>query len=100
MSHTARMLIDDARTLRVQADRLRDILSLINGLDPRRADADTRRAIREIRDMMDGHVAMSDRLKFVAVQMQAPSERERVAKLDEVLTEYLEDQADRVARGG
>src|SRR4051812_27322933 len=100
LSRTALMLLDDARTSVVEAERLRDVLGHLNHLDPRREDPDTRRIIHQIREIIDGRLDMANRLKFLAMQMKAPSERQRVAKLDEVLTEYLEDRADRVARGG
>jgi hypothetical protein len=87
---TARLLLDDARRLIVDSDRLGDVVELIESLDPGQQDPDTRRIINQLRDKGARDTELAKRLKLVAIQLQDPVERHRVSRIDAVLGAYLQ----------
>ena len=89
---TGQMLLDDARRLTVDAERLRDAVELVEYLDRRVKDPDSRRVIRQLREMGTRYQELARRLKLVAMELQDPHECNRVRKIDEVLAAYLEEQ--------
>jgi hypothetical protein len=95
MNHnfTGQMLIDDARRLTVDAVRLGDAVELIEYLDRQVRDADSRRVLQQLREMGFRYQEMARRLKFVAMELQDPVERERVHDLDEVVAAFLDERA-------
>jgi hypothetical protein len=68
--------------------------------DPRREDPDTRRVIHQIREIIEVRTEIADRPRLLATQIQAPPERDKVMRLDEMLTQYREDREDRPSGGG
>jgi hypothetical protein len=90
---TGRMLIDDARRLTVDAVRLRDAAELIQYLDSRVEDPDSRGVIRLLQEMGARYEEMARRLKLVAMELETSSRAGQVATLDEVLADYLEHRA-------
>jgi hypothetical protein len=85
---TGQMLLDDARRLTVDAVRLRDAAELVEYLDRRVADPDSRRVIRQLRKMGIRYEELARRLKLVAMELQDPDEWNRVWRLDEGIRAY------------
>jgi hypothetical protein len=90
---TGRMLIDDARRLTVDAVRLRDAAELIQYLDRKTQDPDSRSVIRLLQEMGARYEEMARRLKLVAMELEAPSPHGQVPRIDEVLSAYLDKRA-------
>jgi hypothetical protein len=95
MNHnfTGQMLLDDARRLTVDAERLSHVVELVEYLDRRVGDPDSRRVIRQLREMRTRNEELARRLKLVAMELQDPHERDRVRRLDEVMEAYSNERA-------
>src|SRR3954447_17568069 len=89
---TGRMLIDDARRLTVDAVRLRDAAELIQYLDRQVQDPDSRSVIRLLQEMGTRYEEMARRLKLVAMELERPQSGGEVSKIEEVLSDYLDER--------
>jgi hypothetical protein len=97
------MLLESARRLSVDAVLVRDAAELIDSLDRERNDPDSRRVIGQLREMGHRYGELARRLKYVAGELQEPfdRERDRVARLGDVLAARRDEQAAaREAQGG
>lgn len=90
---TGRMLLDNARRLSVDAVLMRDAAELIASLDRERSDPDSRRVSGQLKEMGTRYSELAQRLKWIGLQLQDPVERDRVRRIDEVLSNHRDERS-------